>query len=173
VNPFDLLAEEERRDGRRVIYHNDVFIAAAFAPTCPNELIMFPRDHVSHVLQLNDFNRKKLMKPVLGVFLALFFYLGITDLNIAIHMAPFKDTDEARDYYRWHMHVYPRRSRLPSDRAGSEIGFGTQIIDVLPETTAEILRKWYREGPKEELVAKAEDDQPNPRLLEEFRRLMG
>ena len=63
-------------------------------------------------------------------------------------------------------------ARLPVDRAGSELGFGTEVIDVMPEVTAELLRGWYRDGPREELVAKTSDGSPEPRLLEEFRRFV-
>lgn len=169
-NPFDLLVEEERQAGLRVIHDDDVFIASAFAPTCPDELIIFPKEPIANVLQTSAYDRKRIVRPVLGVFPALFFYRGVTDLNIAIHMAPFREMDEARRYYRWHMHIYPRRSRLPIDKAGSEVGFGAEVIDTLPEITAAVLRCWYEEGPNEKLVAKLRDGTPNPKLLQAFHR---
>ncbi len=172
-NPFDLIQEEEEKDGRRVIYNDDVFISAAFAPTCPNEVLVFPKEQISHILQTTSDYRKKIIDPALGVFPGLFFCRGVTDLNIAIHMAPFKIMEEARKYYRWHMHIYPRRSRLPVDRAGAEIGFGTNVIDTLPETTAAVLRNWYACGASEEYLARLEDGTISPRLVEEFRRVMG
>ncbi|MEW6034306.1 MAG: hypothetical protein AB1603_05585 [Chloroflexota bacterium] len=171
-NPFDLLTEEERQDGRRVVYDGQVFIAAAFAPTCSNEVIVYPHEPLSHILQTHNGDRMAIMRPVLGIFPALFFYRGITDLNIAVHMAPFREMEEARKYYRWHMHIYPRKPRLPMDRAGAEIGFDTNVIEALPETSAQVLRRWYAEPPREELVARREDGSPNPKLLDEFRRLM-
>ncbi len=171
-NPFDLLAQEERAAGLRVIHDNDVFISAAFAPTCANEIIVFPNESFTHILQMSAADREKIICPTLGIFPALFFYRGVSDLNIAIHMAPFRGIEEAEDYYRWHMHIYPRRSRLPAHQAGAEIGFETQVIDVLPEATAEALRSWYIEGPKYERLAKGPDGQPNPLLVEEFERFL-
>jgi galactose-1-phosphate uridylyltransferase len=171
ANPFDLYAEEERRRGLRVIYDGEILIAAAFAPSCPHEILVFPREEIAHILQTSESQRKGLVQSTLGVFKALFFYLGVTDLNVAVHMAPFRDMDIARSYYRWHMHILPRRSRLPVDRAGAELGFGINIIDTLPESTADLLRRWYQEGPREELLATAEKGQPNLFLLGEFRRL--
>lgn len=171
-NPFDLLEIEERQDGRRVIYDNDIFITAAFAPTCPDEILIFPKEKISHILQTTGEERKRFIRPALGIFPALFFYRGVADLNIAVHMAPFREREEAREYYRWHMHIYPRRSRLPVDRAGAEIGFETYVIDTLPENTAEVLRKWYTVGPGEEPLAKLEDGNPNPKLVAEFHRIM-
>jgi hypothetical protein len=113
-----------------------------------------------------------MIQPILGIFPALFFYRGVTDLNVAVHMAPFAEMEEARKYYRWHIHIYPRRGRLPVDRAGSEIGFGTDVIDAMPETTAELLRCWYRDGPHRELIAKTSEGSIEPGLLEEFHKFL-
>ncbi len=170
-HPFDLLLEEERQDGRRLIYENDVAVLAAFAPTCPDELLVFPRAELSHILQSTPAERQHLMHQVTGIFPALFLYRGVTDLNIAMHMAPFASMEPARKYYRWHMHIYPRRSRLPTDRAGAEIGFHTNVIDTLPERTAEVLRHWYQSGPKEEMVARRSDGTPSQVLVQELRRI--
>lgn len=170
-NPFDVLLREEQQDGRRLIYQNDVVILAAFAPTCPDELLVFPRDEFSHVLQMPPAERQHLIRQALGIFPALFFYRGVTDLNIAVHMAPFATMEPARKFFRWHMHIYPRRSRLPVDKAGAEIGFQTSVIDTLPEKTAEVLRQWYRSGPREELIARSSDGSPSPVLVQELRRI--
>ena len=169
-NPFDLLAEEERKDGRRVIYDNDIFIAAAFAPTTGNEIIAFPKEPLAHILQSSQEDRQRILRPLLGIFPALFFYAGVTDLNIAVHMAPFAVMEEARKYYRWHLHIYPRRPRLPVDRAGAEMGFDTDVVDVLPENCAQTLRRWYQNGPQKEFLVKMEDGTPSPALEDLFRR---
>jgi len=171
VNPFDLYREEERQRGVRVIHDDDMFITAAFAPTTPHEVLVFPNEEVAHIIQTTPSERKRLVRPALGVFPALFFYLGVTDLNIITHMAPFHDMEAARNYYRWHMHILPRRSRLPIDKAGAELGFDVNVIDTLPETTADVIRRWYSEGPKEELLAKVNGTEPIPLLVSEFRRL--
>jgi galactose-1-phosphate uridylyltransferase len=171
-NPFDLLVEEERSLGLRVIYDNDIFIASAFAPTCADEVIVFPREQISHILQTSVHDRKRIVSPMLAIFPALFFYRGKTDLNMAVHMAPFREMEEARRYFRWHIHIFPRRSSLPIDRAGAEIGFETNVIDSLPEMTAEVLRSWFVEGPREDRVARLRDGTPNQRLVEQFHRFV-
>jgi len=171
-NPFALLERVERTDGRRVIYDGDIFIVSVFAPSCPDEILIFPKEDIAHVLQTTAQDRKRIIEPVLGIFPALFFCRGVTDLNIAVHMAPFGIMDKARKYYRWHMHIYPRRSKLPVDKAGAEIGFGTGVIDTMPEATAEALRGWYQNGPKGELVAKNGEGYPDPGLMEAFHRFV-
>jgi len=167
-NPFTILEQEERSDGRRVIHDDDVFIVAMFAPTCPDEILVFPKEEVAHILQTTEYDRRRIIESILGIFPALFFCRGITNLNIAVHMATFAEMEEARQYYRWHMHIYPRRSKLPADRAGAEIGYGTGVIDVMPEVTAELLRRWYDDGPGEELIARSSDSLPHSGLLAEF-----
>jgi len=171
-NPFLLLEQEEGSDGRRVIHDDDIFIVSAFAPTCPDEILVFPKEDIAHIIQTTEYDRLRIIRPVLGIFPALFFSRGITNLNIAVHMATFAEMEAARKYYRWHVHIYPRRARLPADQAGSEIGFGTRVIDAMPEVTTELLRRWYRQGPSEELVIKSGDGRPNSRLMEEFRRFV-
>lgn len=171
-NLFDILAEEEIRDGRRVIYNGDILILSTFAPSCSNEVIIFPREPISHILQTTQSERKRIIHPILGIFPALFFYRGISNINISVHMAPFNEMESARKYYRWHMHIYPRRSRLPVDRAGAEIGFDTNVIEVMPETSAATLREWYLHPPKENLIASLPDGSPNAKLIEEFHKLM-
>jgi len=169
-NPFAILEREERADGRRVIHDDDIFIVSTFAPACPGEILVFPKEDIAHILQIKEYDRRRIIQPVLGIFPALFFYCGITNLNIAVHMATFAEMEQARKYYRWHMHIYPRRGKLPIDQAGAEIGFDTGVIDTMPELTAEVLRSWYQNGPMEEMVAKNSDGSPDPGLLQEFRR---
>lgn len=172
-NIFDMLAQEEIRDGRRVIYSNDdVIILSSFAPACPDEVTIFPREPISHILQTTPSDRKRIMHPIVGIFPGLFFYRGVSNINFAVHMAPFREMETARRYYRWHMHIYPRRSKLPADRAGAEIAFDTNVIDVMPETSAAALRDWYIRPPREDMVARLPDGSPNEKLLEEFRKLM-
>jgi len=167
-NPFDRLEREERIDGTRIIYDGDIFIVAMFAPSCPEEILVFPKENIAHILQMTGEERKKIIQPVMGIFPALFFCRGITDLNIAVHMAPFDEMEAGRKYYRWHMHIYPRRGRLPADRAGAEIGFRTGVIDTLPEVTAQVIRGWYKNGPNGEMLAKTSDGCPDPELMEVF-----
>jgi len=54
--------------------------------------------------------------------------------NYSIHLAIDK---EAKDYYHWHLEVYPKLSIW----AGFEISTGTYINTVPPETAAESLKK--------------------------------
>lgn len=80
--------------------------------------------------------------------------------------------DEAQRYFRWHMHIWPRRATLHSDRAGAEVGYETNVVPTFPETTAEKLGKWYREGPNPEYVARTSDGRACVPLAEELSRVL-
>jgi galactose-1-phosphate uridylyltransferase len=149
MNPFDVLIQEEIKDGKRVIFNNeDVYIGAAFAPRSQDEIIVIPKKAFSHIIQTNQ-NDRKFIRCATGIFPALRYYRGITDVNIAIHMAPLEQIDEATFYYRWHMHIYPRRGHLPVDKAGAELGYGICVSSTFPEDEAEVLRDWFKSQPEE------------------------
>lgn len=153
---FDAFVEAELQTGERVIHDNDdVCIFSPFAPKYNDEIIVIPRERVTHVLQMDEEYMKRIMRPILGIFPGLFFYRGVRDLNIVVHMAPFSEIDNSEKFYRWHMHIMPRKSGLPVSMAGAEIGYGDNVIGVYPEYTANILREWYRpDGPNPEMVPK-------------------
>lgn len=160
-NAFDTYMDEERRIGKRIIHDGNVFISAAFSPKCDNEILVVPKTDVTHILEMDENHRQGIIRPVLGLFPAKFYYEGVTNLNIVVHMAPFDEIGNKK-IYRWHMHIYPRKSRLPIHIAGAELGYGDYVISAYPEDTAAKLRPWFVEGPNEELVL--------PELKEHFRK---
>ncbi len=171
-NIYGDYATHELQDGRRVIHSDGTFIAAEFAPQFEHGIIMFPNYPVSNILQMPENDRRALISAT-GTIPGLVFYCGVTSFNIAIHQAPFPDMEEARDYFRWHMHVWPRRATVNSDRAGAEVGYETNIIPTFPETTAQNLGRWYRERPNPEYVMKNRQGQPCEQLVKELQSVAG
>ncbi|HYN95092.1 MAG TPA: hypothetical protein VES42_14680 [Pilimelia sp.] len=55
--------------------------------------------------------------------------------NLVVHAGPTGD-DTARDWYRWHIGLYPRVTR----RAGLEIATGLGVNPTVPEDTTPLLR---------------------------------
>jgi galactose-1-phosphate uridylyltransferase len=166
-NPFDVLVEKELEADERVVFDNDeIYIGADFAPKKPKEIIVIPKSPFSHIIETTQDDRK-FIRSALGVFPAMRYYEEIYDVNIVVHMAPFSGVrndgaPNADLYYRWHMHIYPRRTGLPVDTAGAELGFDMNISSVPPETFAPKLRKWFQENPSEDLVV--------PELVEDFKK---
>lgn len=166
-NIYDDYAAHEIGDGRRIIHNDGTFIAAEFAPKFEHGLILFPAYPAANILQTSDGDRKGLVAAT-GTIPGLVFYLGVTSFNMAVHQAPFDDMDEARKYFRWHMHIWPRRATIHSDRAGAEVGYDTNVVGTFPETTAAKIRAWYAEGPRPEYVAKDLQGNPSPNLVKEL-----
>ncbi len=166
-NIYEDYATHELQDGRRVIHSDGTFIAAEFAPQFEHGIVMFPNYPVSNVLQMPENDRKNLISAT-GTIPGLVFYCGVTSFNIAIHQAPFPEMEEARDYFKWHMHIWPRRATVSSDRAGAEVGYETNVIPTFPETTAQNLGKWYRERPNPEYVMRDRKGLPCGPLVQEL-----
>jgi galactose-1-phosphate uridylyltransferase len=157
ANPFDALIGEELLNRERVIFDNDkVYIGACFAPTRPDEIIVIPKAEFANIIETSSPDDRTFIKAALGVFPALRCYRGVSNLNLAVHQAPFTalrvNGESANQYYRWHMHIIPRSSGLPVDIAGGELGFGVTISASLPEELAQQIRHWYNRTPDESLV---------------------
>lgn len=146
-NPYDVIIKEEIDCGERVIFYDDgVYIGTRFAPEYNNEIMIIPRINFTNITQTNESDRK-FIKSTLGIFHALHKYMDIQGANVVVHQAPFPTKPGAREYkeyYRFHMHIIPRRASPPSDIGGLELGYGFQKLDVLPEETAAILRPWFK-----------------------------
>lgn len=154
TNPFDAFIEDEVAAGSRVIFNSDeVYIGANPVPSRPHEVVAIPKRQFSNILETSSTSDRTFIKSLLGVLPAMRYYLGISDLNMVVHQAPFDEIgvngNSANRYYRWHMHIYPRKSGPPSDIAGAELGSGISISTVMPETTAEQIRHWFRDVPDE------------------------
>ena len=160
-NPFvDYMNMTHDQD--RVIYEcNDVFIGTPIAPRYDGEVIVIAKQPVSHIFQTDAEMRRRIIKPTLGVFAASFYYCGRGNVNAGVHMTPFGTLQEmdaaAVSYYRWHMHIVPRKtldaSRGTVREAGSELLYDDYVIGEAPEDVATLMRRWFRpEGPDPEPV---------------------
>jgi galactose-1-phosphate uridylyltransferase len=143
ANPYDVIVKEEIDAGERVIFYDDfVYIGTRFAPTYNNEIMIIPRISVTNIIQTTESDRK-FIKSTLGIFHALYELMDCQGANVCVHQAPFPVADKVRDRYRFHIHIFPRKASPPSDIGGFELGYGQQILNVLPEETATTLRKWF------------------------------
>lgn len=155
INIFDFFIRTEERDGSRVIFSNsDVYAGVPFAATSNFEVWVVPKKPIANIVETTPEQRNAIIEPVTGIFPALYFFgaatkagekvetAGINALNIAVYMAPFGEPD-AKNYFRWHMVITPRRETRTSDRAGAEIGFNVYPISIAPEDAAAIIRQWF------------------------------
>lgn len=150
-NPFEYYIEEERRVGSRIIHDGDVFICADFSPITDDSILIIPKDNITSVLEMDSEDyRNRIMRPVVGVLNALYCYRGVRSFNIHVHMSPFER--DVSDYYRYHIHIEPRKSGMPCHIGSIELGNTESVVTVYPEDTASVLKKWYIEGPNQELI---------------------
>jgi UDPglucose--hexose-1-phosphate uridylyltransferase len=126
---------QEIGSGKRVIYENSGYIAIApFAPRAPFETWILPKRHES-AFSPPDKSFSALAGVLQTVLKQFDRILDTPPYNFIIHTSPF--TDEANDYYHWHIELIPKLTRI----AGFEWGSGFYINPTLPEEAAKFMRE--------------------------------
>jgi UDPglucose--hexose-1-phosphate uridylyltransferase len=137
------LADQERRDGRRIVVDAAAWLASVpFAARWPYEVHLASRRHVGWLHELRQDEVAELaivLKRLLTGYDRLFgFSLPYV---MAIHQRPTDGSPHAG--YHLHLEFYPpnRSETKLKYLAGSEAGAGAFINDTLPEETAARLRE--------------------------------
>ncbi|MCD4653061.1 galactose-1-phosphate uridylyltransferase, partial [bacterium] len=130
----DIVAQE-MEDSSRVIDYNDVFLAIApYAPRCPFETWILPREHQPFFEHSTDESISRLAEIILSIVKKINIVLEFPPFNILIHNSPF-DYRKPESYH-WHIEIMPRSTWV----AGFEWGTGFYINPTPPEEAAEFLR---------------------------------
>ena len=137
-----LLATNEPRDGRRMVYQSDGFVA--FVPPfarLPYEVHVVSRRHRTSLLDLTRRERRELAAALRAVELK---YDNLWQRPMPFVMAMHQRPTDGRRYPGCHFHIeftppYRSRDKLKY-LAGVETGAGTYIVDARPENTAQELR---------------------------------
>ena len=135
---LEVLIENERRDGRRMLYEGPH--AVAFVPVCaryPYEVWIAPIAPVEGFAQLGDAQRADLARALKTVLLK---YDGLWQRPLPYLMAWYQAPTDGLPHPESHLHaqLYPpfrTRDRLKY-LAGTEIGAGFFAMDALPEEKA-------------------------------------
>jgi len=126
---------EKEADGPRFVLENSKFtVFTPYASIYPIEFWIVPRKHETTPLRLSRDERRTLaatMKTCLGALKTL---VSDPPYNYGFHLAL---NDEAREYYHWHIEVYPKLATW----AGFELSTGMYINTVTPESAAASLRE--------------------------------
>ncbi len=129
----DILRKE--KGGPRFIWENDsFFVFAPWASVHPLEFWILPKKHQSTLLDVSQKEINSLAKAFRACFGGLNSLLNDPSYNFGFHMAP---SEEAHDYYHWHLEVYPRLAIW----AGFEKSTGVFINVVPPEDAAAELKE--------------------------------
>jgi len=126
---------EKERGGPRFVLENSKFIVfAPYASVNPMEFWIFPRKHESSLLEMSQGEVKIFAETLKTCLSRLKTLVNDPPYNYGFHMALDKG---ARDYYHWHLEVYPRLAIW----AGFEKSTGMYINTMTPETAAESMGK--------------------------------
>ncbi len=126
---------EKEIDGPRLILENSQFVAfAPYASVNPMEFWIIPKKHETTLLGISQTEVKTFAETLKTCLKGLKQLVNDPPYNYGFHLAVGKD---ARNYYHWHLEVYPRLAIW----AGFEKSTGVYINTVTPETAAESLRK--------------------------------
>ncbi len=134
--------DEERTDGRRVIYEDGHFIAfVPFFARFPYEVHVFPLAHRTSITELTDAERISLARTLKAVLTKYDKLWGFPLPYMMVHHQRPTDGGD-HDHYHFHIEFYPlhRTATKLKYLAGTESGAGTFIVDAAAETFAERLR---------------------------------
>ncbi|MDH5482711.1 MAG: DUF4921 family protein [Candidatus Bathyarchaeota archaeon] len=122
-------------DGPRMILENSRFVVfAPYASVNPIEFWIIPKKHQTTLLDLSPTEVKAFAETLKTCLGGLKRVVNDPPYNYGFHLTMNKD---ARDYYHWHLEVYPKLAVW----AGFEKSTGVYINTVTPENAAESLRK--------------------------------
>jgi len=142
---------ERELDGPRLILENSRFVAfAPYASINPLEFWIIPKRHRATLLGLSQTEVKTFVETLKTCLNGLKRLVNDPPYNYGFHLAMNRD---ARDYYHWHLEVYPKLAIW----AGFEKSTGMYINTVTPEVAAESLRKTISINPDKTLPM-----HPNP-----------
>lgn len=144
---FCMSLEEEYRDGRRIVFEGERFVAfIPFFARYPYEVYLAPKKHQASITEFSreDMNDLALTLKGLLVKYDLLFQISLPYIMV-IHQAP----TDGKNYpdYHFHFEFYPplRTASKLKFLAGCESGAGNYINDTLAEEKAAELREV---GPK-------------------------
>lgn len=129
------MREHEERDGARVIYRSEHFVAfIPYAAYSPFHLWIVPRRHQAGFLETTGEELRDLSVILRAVLRKIYFGLNDPDYNYIIRTAP--EHEQRLSYLHWYVTIIPRVTRT----AGFEMGSGMFINTALPEDSAAFLR---------------------------------
>jgi len=129
---FEKLWKREKKDGARVIYENDHFIAfTPYASRFAFEITVMAKGGKARLVDFDEKELKALAGAVREVLAKLDRLLNKPDYNYYLHSAPAKDKR-----FVFHMEICPRLNVW----AGFEFGAEVYLNSMPPEKAAEALR---------------------------------
>lgn len=122
--------------GKRVVMETDAFAAYhPFASHSPFETWIVPKQNQAAYGHISEKHLEELARVLRTILLKHYHGLNNPDFNYVINSAPAGDEDA--ESYLWHIRIIPRLI----EQTGFEIGSGINMNSILPEETAQFMRK--------------------------------
>ena len=128
------IIKNESSNSRLILERENFLVFTPYASVHPLEFWIFPKNHAQNPLNLNKKEVEDFAITLKTSLKALKTLVNDPPYNYGIHLSI---NDEDRDYYHWHLEVYPRLSIW----AGFEKNTGMYINTITPEIAATELRK--------------------------------
>jgi UDPglucose--hexose-1-phosphate uridylyltransferase len=129
----DIIEKESKSP--RLVHDNSSFVVfAPYASVHPMEFWILPKKHDANILSLTQTEIEAFAQTLKASLKGLKDLVNDPPYNYGFHLSI---NSEAKDYYHWHLEVYPQLAIW----AGFEKSTGMYINTVTPETAATELRK--------------------------------
>jgi UDPglucose--hexose-1-phosphate uridylyltransferase len=129
----DIIEKESKSP--RLVHDNSSFVVfAPYASVHPMEFWILPKKHDANILSLTRTEIEAFAQTLKASLKGLKDLVNDPPYNYGFHLSI---NSEAKDYYHWHLEVYPQLAIW----AGFEKSTGMYINTVTPETAATELRK--------------------------------
>ncbi|MCK4891237.1 MAG: HIT domain-containing protein, partial [Candidatus Pacebacteria bacterium] len=130
------MIEWEKRNGKRILFENEDFIVVCpFVSRVAFETRIYPKKHLSYFERITDEQKIKLAEVMKFCLSKMKKNLNNPDYNLFLHTSPCNG--QIYDHYHWHFEIFPKTNIW----AGLELSTGIEVCSIIPERSAEILRK--------------------------------
>jgi UDPglucose--hexose-1-phosphate uridylyltransferase len=128
------IIEKESKSPRLILDDPHFVVFAPYASVHPMEFWILPKKHDANLLNLSQAETQADAQTLKASMKGLKDLVNDPPYNYGFHLSI---NSEAKDYYHWHLEVYPQLAIW----AGFEKSTGMYINTVTPETAATELRK--------------------------------
>ncbi len=133
---FDWMVEKDKKEGRIIKESDNFIIGVPYAARVPFELFLVPKENAPYFEHSHE-HIGELAWLLKDSFLRLEKILcSLPAYNLILHTAPPKHARESYPFFKWHIEITPRTTRL----GGFEFGCFEFINPELPEKVADSLR---------------------------------
>lgn len=136
---YDVMLEWEIKNGKRIVYENDTFIAyCPFVSKTPYEVRIYGKESHAHFEKMPVEKTPALADVTGTVIRKIGKALNRPDFNFFIHTAPLSGMPEdIHEFYSWHIEIIPKMKI----EGAFELGSGVEVNVIDPDEAGTLLRE--------------------------------